>query len=57
VEVLRGPAATTAGVASFFPACYSSSGRNGDDEEYAVVVFSRVDEGAEDLITLEGEDT
>jgi hypothetical protein len=28
-----GPAATTAGAACFFPACYSSPVRNGDDEE------------------------
>jgi hypothetical protein len=40
---------TTTSAACFFPACYSSPAENGDDEEKAVVGFSRVDEGAGDL--------
>jgi hypothetical protein len=34
-----GLAATTAGAACFFPACYPSPAENGDDEELAVAVF------------------
>jgi hypothetical protein len=40
---------TTTSATCFFPACCSSPAGNGDDEEYAVAVFSRVDEGARDL--------
>jgi hypothetical protein len=36
-----GPAATMAGAACFFPACYSFPVGNGGDEEYALAVFRR----------------
>jgi hypothetical protein len=36
--------------------CYPSTAGNGDDEEWVVAVFPGRDEGALDLIVLEGED-